>query len=68
MDTNIAVHVFKGNYRMARELDKNRLYMSTITRIELLAWKDLDEEMWLAMQNFISRFELIRRSRISPYT
>lgn len=39
---------------------KNHMHMSSITRMELLAWRELDESGRSALTDFIGRFELIR--------
>ena len=60
LDTNIAIYLFRGHEKLVRELDYNDLSISSITRVELLAWKEIDDVQKLWMENFMERCELIR--------
>lgn len=54
VDTNIVLYVLGGNKKLAKILDAKELYISMITELELLGYKDISEKDKLIIQKFIN--------------
>ena len=64
LDTNIIIYYLNGseeyeNYLDIEFLKKNRVYISSITKIELLSFADLTEDEESIIKNLINEFEII---------
>ena len=53
-DTNVALYLLKGEEEAAKILHDKELYLSVITEIELLSFKDLAGTELAGVQSFIS--------------
>lgn len=63
IDTNIAVYIFRGHAKLARELKGQRPYVSSISRVELLTWREADDAKVLMLETFLDGCELVRVNR-----
>ncbi|MCO5233321.1 MAG: type II toxin-antitoxin system VapC family toxin [Chitinophagales bacterium] len=55
IDTNIVLYLFGGDLTIAEFLDNKEIYISIITEIELLGFKNLDFEEETKIRQFINK-------------
>ena len=69
IDTNIAIYLLGGDKKIAEVLNKNHIYLSFITELELVAFRDLDEKEIGIINDFITNCTVIDiNRRIKDYT
>ena len=69
IDTNIAIYLLGGDKKIAEVLNKNHIYLSFITELELVAFRDLDENEIGIINDFITNCTVIDiNRRIKDYT
>lgn len=59
IDTNIALYLLGGDKKVSEILDKNSIYLSFISELELLAFKELDEKEEKIISDFLSNCTII---------
>ena len=59
IDTNIVLYLLGGNNKLAELLDKKTIYVSFITELELLGYKDLNENDKIIIQSFLNECRII---------
>jgi len=59
LDTNIVLYILGGNKTIAEYLHLKSLYISVITEIELLGYKDLTSQQEKQIRSFLSQFRII---------
>ena len=59
LDSNIIVHVFNGHKPLARGIEGKVLYVSVVTRMELLAWpgENAARDRWV--RKFLDECEVV---------
>ena len=69
IDTNIAIYLLAGDKKIAEVLNENHIYLSFVTELELVAFRDLDEKEIGIINDFISNCTVIDiNRRIKDYT
>ena len=59
VDTNIVLYLLHGDTTLAELLFEKQLYLSIITEIELLAFKDLDPKEEAVIRDFINQCKTV---------
>jgi len=59
IDTNIALYLLGGDKKVSEILDKNSIYLSFISELELLAFKELDEKEEKIISDFLANCTII---------
>lgn len=54
LDTNVVLYLLSGNKTITSILDGTQPYVSFITQLELLSFKDLNAKEMLIVKNFLS--------------
>ena len=63
LDTNIVVFLFKGDQRLALQLEEMRLVLSAVSRIELHSWKVMEGEKLTLLDEFMERCTIVEIDR-----
>lgn len=63
LDSNIVVHVLNGNLPLAVELEGRRLYLSVVSRMELLSWPGNVKERDIWLTQFMQECQLVEMNR-----
>ena len=58
IDTNIALYLLGGDKKVSEILDKNSIYLSFISELELFAFKKLDENEEKIINDFLANCNL----------
>lgn len=59
IDTNIVLYLLNGEKTIAQLLDGKSIYISFVTELELLGYKNLDDEQKSIIENFLSDITII---------
>ncbi len=59
LDTNIILYLLAGDTTLADLLDGSRIYVSVITEMELLSYRDLSENDRKVIRSFLSECKII---------
>lgn len=59
LDTNIVLHVLKGNEGLNNLLDDQDLYLTQISQLELLSYPKITEAETLSIQRFIAQMPIV---------
>jgi predicted nucleic acid-binding protein len=64
VDTNIILYALKGDVALAELIHDQDLYISFITRIELLSFPKIDEEGIALIENFLKQVPVIESNPV----
>ena len=53
------VFLFNGDHRLAKQLDRMRLHLSVVSKIELYSWRDIEGEQLTKLDAFMSRCSIV---------
>ncbi len=69
IDTNIVLYILNGNKELAKMLNNKEIYVSFVTELELLGYKDITKDDKKTIGNFLNDCTIIDiYTRIKTYT
>lgn len=60
LDTNAVLYILNGDDALAELLNGQKLYVSIITEMELLSYKDITAKENLQIKNFLADFSIVQ--------
>ena len=60
LDTNAVLYILNGDKALAELLNGEKLYVSIITEMELLSYKDITAKEKLQIKNFLADFIIVQ--------
>lgn len=60
LDTNAILYILNGDKALAELLNGEKLYVSIITEMELLSYKDITAKEKLQIKNFLANFIIVQ--------
>lgn len=64
LDTNAILYILNGDEALAKFLYEDRLYISIITEMELLSYKDITAKEMQLVKTFLSDFTIVNISEL----
>ena len=59
IDTNIAIYLLAGDPKIAEVLDQNQIYISFVSELELLSFRDFTDDELDIIQDFLNNVIII---------
>jgi len=59
IDTNIAIYLLSGDPKIAEVLDQNQIYISFVTELELLGFRDFENDELAIIKEFLNNVIVI---------
>ena len=59
LDTNVILYLLSGDETVAEFLTNKNIFISFVTELELLGYKDMDQEELLAIERLLANFTIV---------